>query len=102
MSIKNNIVTAVSSIVERFVRPRQFWEKRAANLNGTKGWYVGRTDMYSFVKGEYVHYAYSPDSSVQRVPFLGRGALRRAVKYAERENRRANDRLHGREGSAAE
>lgn len=67
---------------------RSFWEKRAAALPRT-GWFVGRTDMHSYVNGKYVHYAYPPDDG-PRVAFRGSptAALRKAVMYAEKQNKR--------------
>lgn len=64
------------------------WELRAFALS-KEGWYVGRTDMYSYVDGKYVHYAYSPDG-LESVPFFGspRSALKAAVRYAEKKNRK--------------
>ena len=64
---------------------RKYWENRAKRLEGHT---VGRTDMYSYSAedGGYVHYAYPPNG--ERVAFRGspRSALRKAVKWAERQN----------------
>lgn len=67
---------------------RSYWEKRAKALPRS-GWRVGRTDMHSYVNGRYVHYVYPPDDA-QRIPFVGSptAALRKAVLYAERKNRK--------------
>jgi hypothetical protein len=45
--------------------------------------------MYSFLDGNYVHYAYPPDKIGVRFGFLGSptGALRKAVLYAEKMNK---------------
>ena len=75
--------------LERLVRPRQYWEGRAQALRDKGGWFVGRTDMCSYLAsdGGYVHYAYPPNNG-ERVQFRGSpvSALRRAVRYAERAN----------------
>jgi hypothetical protein len=89
--IKDALPTAICGVKKllfRFFNPREYWEERAKSLPRGK-YYVGRTDMYSYVEGCYVHYVYSPDESEKRVPFLGNptSALRRAVKYAEKLNR---------------
>ena len=72
------------------VGTRGYWEKRAAKLPRETGWFVGRTDMRSYLAcdGGYVHYAYPPNEG-ERVQFRGTPtmALRKAVLYAERMNR---------------
>ncbi len=70
---------------------RKFWEDRAKTLP-RNGWYVGRTDMQSYMENNHglyqcIHYAYPPNDG-QRVGFFGGrvSALRKAVKYAEHMN----------------
>ncbi len=79
-------------VLQRLVRPREYWERRAETLRAKGGWRVGRTDLYSYLAsdGGYVHYAYPPDPIGERVRFRGTpvSALRRAVRYAERANNR--------------
>ena len=81
--------SVIRNILQRIVRPCQYWEVRAQALRDKGGWFVGRTDMYSYLAsdGRYVHYAYPPDNG-ERVQFRGSpvSALRRAVRYAERAN----------------
>jgi len=73
-----------------WTKMRHQWEKRAGKLIGP--YKVGRTDMFSYVeKGrrwQYVHYAYPPYGF--RIPFYGHPAfaLRGAVKYAEKYNKK--------------
>ena len=79
--------SVMRNITQRLVRPRQYWEDRAQALGDKGGWFVGRTDMYSYLDGGYAHSAYPPDNG-ERVQFRGSpvSALRRAVRYAERAN----------------
>lgn len=81
--------TVIKNIYKRIFSPRRYWELRAKALLYTGGWIVGRTDMYSFLGGNYVHYAYPPDKIGVRFGFLGSptGALRKAVLYAEKMNK---------------
>lgn len=70
---------------------REHWEDRA-NALSREGWYVGRTDLVSYtVDGNPIHYAYPPKDG-ERVCFYGvspTAALRKAVLYAEKQNRKA-------------
>ena len=67
---------------------REQWEERAERLRCKKGWFVGRTDTWSYdMTGGYVHSAYPPGRG-DGVRFHGTPvtALRKAVLYAERMN----------------
>ena len=84
---------------------RRYWERRARALRDANGvaipgkWFVGRTDIYSYILriGQppmYVHYAYGPlgirsPHLPARLPFLGTPthALKMAVMCAEGKNR---------------
>ncbi len=78
-------------VIQRLFRPRKYWEGRAKALRAQGGWFVGRTDFYSYLPSDmrYVHYAYPPNNDGKRVQFRGTPvtALRRAVLYAERANK---------------
>lgn len=66
-----------------------YWENEAAKLTKDQ-WHVGRTDMFSYLEGSYVHYAYPPENlEIDRIPFLGTplSGLRKAVKYAKKMNK---------------
>lgn len=90
--------TQAARKVRRLVGTRLEWAKRAARLPRDTGWFVGRTDMMSYLAdtGEYVHYAYPPNDG-QRVQFRGTPvtALRKAVLYAEKMNRANTDSTTG-------
>ena len=84
-------IELLKNIVKRLLFPRLYWECRAKALWNNDGWFVGRTDMYSYLDGGYVHYAYSPINCTPQVRVGFRGcpvsALRKAVRFAERMNR---------------
>ena len=85
-------IDLLKNIVKRLLFPRVYWECRAKALRNNDGWFVGRTDMYSYLcDGGYVHYAYSPINCTPQVRVGFRGcpvsALRKAVRFAERMNR---------------
>ena len=84
-------IELLKNIVKRLLFPRLYWECRAKALWNNDGWFVGCTDMYSYLDGGYVHYAYSPINCTPQVRVGFRGcpvsALRKAVRFAERMNR---------------
>ena len=83
-------------IKEMFPGRRQYWILRAEALRlRLQPWSVGRTDLasYDFHWGIIEHFAYGPDG--QQKQFLGRSALRSAVKYAQRMNRDYPLRING-------
>ena len=66
---------------------------RAAALDESKGWHVGRTDMHSYnaTTGVSEHFAYPPNDETvcDRVRFVGASpydALKKALDYAESMN----------------
>ena len=72
----------------RIFRGRKYWVSRAVLLHGSV-WHVGRTDIQSYdAYGRMEHYAYPPNwMDGKRVKFMGHGALKRAVLFAEKMNK---------------
>lgn len=78
----------ISWIKELFPGRRSVWVLEAELLRiRMQPWGVGRTDLVSYDChwGIIEHFAYGPDG--QQKQFLGRSALRSAVRYARRMNR---------------